>query len=202
MNISLSVIAYNGQLEVLLNRLPDMDIDMLHVDCIDADKLAPLLTQIRSHTDLPIDLHLIDHRSDILAIAKEFRVDTVSFQYEQLNGNASLISDNAFGISIDEHTDITELPIDWNEIKFIQLMSGIPGVSGGAFNQINIDKLNWLKENHPDLEIHIDGGVNEVSLDSLKDYNISTIVSGSFIYNSPNWDDAIELIRSRTKSEV
>ena len=56
-------------------------------------------------------------------------------------------------------------------------------------------KLFRLREHWPNLDIAIDGGIDQMSVGSAAKNGANLIVSGSHLFNQPNLTDAITTLR-------
>jgi ribulose-phosphate 3-epimerase len=77
------------------------------------------------------------------------------------------------------------------------VMSVYPGKGGQEFIQDVVDKLKTLKKLKKEYNflIEVDGGINENTITSVKDY-ADIIVSGSYITSSNNLQERIDKLRS------
>ncbi len=84
----------------------------------------------------------------------------------------------------------------------VLVMSVVPGEGGQAYIPESTDKIRNLKkyieENHLDLDIEVDGGINDKTAVLATDAGADILVSGAYILNS---DDAKKAIR-KLKGEV
>ena len=71
-----------------------------------------------------------------------------------------------------------------------------PGLGGQKLIPETIGKIKelkkYLKENHLEVEIEADGGINENNADELKEAGCDIVVAGTSIMNS---DDYKEMVR-------
>ena len=78
-------------------------------------------------------------------------------------------------------------------------MSVNPGFSGQSFIPGIIDKAIGLKEmiRHSgyEIEIQVDGGVTGDNAQQLIDAGVTILVSASYIFNHPNYAQAIQNLR-------
>jgi len=85
-------------------------------------------------------------------------------------------------------------------LKFVDLvlvMSVELGKSGQKFDEKvlkKIKELNELKSEHKFL-IEVDGGINAENCKSIKDAGADILVSGSYVFNSENREQAIKVLR-------
>ena len=73
-------------------------------------------------------------------------------------------------------------------------MSVNPGLGGQEFITSTIKKLKRLKRKQKEFLISVDGGINEKTIDYVKEY-VDVVVSGSYITNSNNYDEKINSLK-------
>jgi ribulose-phosphate 3-epimerase len=58
-----------------------------------------------------------------------------------------------------------------------------------------LDKAKQLRERRPDIELHLDGGVNGKTIEEIRPYGFDLVVSGSFVFGAEEREEAIEVLR-------
>lgn len=83
------------------------------------------------------------------------------------------------------------------EKKFsgFQILAVTPGLASQKFFPIVLDKIKFLKSKLPDVTIEVDGGVNFDTGKLAKDAGASLLVSASYIFDSPNPEEAYEKLQ-------
>lgn len=200
MKISASIYSEkNKSLKEVIGDLADHHIDLLHVDCNDDVSVFDDIRQIRSWTDIPVDLHIItDKPSRYYDLLLETPVEYVTFQYENLTEKivfpAGITAKK--GLAITTPTDIRVFD-DYPDFDFILIMATVPGQSGGVFDKVNFTKIRSFKKRYPSKSIHVDGGVNgEVSF-ILRNMGVSSSVSGSYLFNAASIGHALMNLTKR-----
>lgn len=80
---------------------------------------------------------------------------------------------------------------------FVQVMgSDSIGHGGEDLDESVYDKIAEIRERYPDLTIAIDIGVNDETAPDLVDAGATKLVSGSFIFESPDIPDAIDQLKN------
>ncbi len=79
---------------------------------------------------------------------------------------------------------------------FVQLM-GISkiGFQGNPFREEVLGEIRALREKYPKLIISIDGGVSSDTAESLREAGANRLVSGSFLFESSSFDEALHILR-------
>lgn len=98
------------------------------------------------------------------------------------------------GIAINPNENITKLNKYFQFIDYVLIMGVIPGKGGQKFIPTVLEKIEYLQDKN--VMIGIDGGINEESIQLIKDYRIDNIISGSYICMNDDYNKYIQnLIR-------
>lgn len=192
MKISASI--YSNKNKTLAEIAQDLvlhNIDMAHVDCNDDGRVFEDISWINKNTDIPVDLHIIaEHPEQYFDLIASLDIKTLSLQYENIKNKEIYkdprLSKTQVGLAIMTDTPI-DVFLDYADIcDFVLLMSTTPGQSGGTFDAKNFSKIHAFKKKYPHHKIQVDGGVNgEVSF-ILRNLNVDSVVSGSYLMNAPD----------------
>ncbi len=193
--------------------------DMVHCDVMDGVYVPnitfgmPMIKAIRKHTTLPLDVHLmivepekyiqefIDAGADRICFHPETCKDSIA----QLNGIKAKGVKAGIAINADV---LCEPYLDLlKHCDFVMLMSVQAGYGGQSFIPKTLEKIKvvdaFIKENNLDVDIEIDGGINENNVQSVIDAGVSIIVAGSSVYKSLNPPSTIEKLRgSKTRKST
>lgn len=153
MKISASI--YSGKEKSPVQLVQDLDaheIDMLHVDCADNEKVFEDIANIRKISSTPIDLHIISSEPEkYFERIEKLKIEYVSFQYENLKQLPVLPKNSStkFGLSIISSTSINVFEKAKDSFDFAMMMSTVPGQSGGEFNRDSFQKIIEFKTRFP-----------------------------------------------------
>ena len=171
---------------------------VLHVDVMDGHFVPnitiglPVVKSIRKATDLIIDTHLMI--SEPGRYAAEFvkaGADMVSVHVEadahlHRTLDSIRIEGGKAGVAINPATSLTELDEALPYADFILLMSVNPGFGGQRFIPTMLDKLRRLRQRIDDrgldVQIEIDGGIDETNISDIADAGANIIVAGSAVF--------------------
>jgi ribulose-phosphate 3-epimerase len=185
--------------------------EWLHVDVMDGH-FVPNLTfgpfiikQLRSITDQILDVHLMmtDPLSYINAFS-EAGADIITIHIESDSSLAETISTIKskgikVGLSLKPNTDIKRLLPYLDKIDLVLVMSVEPGFGGQTFIDSSLEKIAILNDyrNKKNLTylISVDGGINEKTGFACKQVGADVLVAGSFIFNSDNPVNQIEILK-------
>ncbi|CAD6233831.1 GSCOCG00007326001-RA-CDS [Cotesia congregata] len=77
----------------------------------------------------------------------------------------------------------------------VLVMTVEPGFGGQKFMESQMTKVKWLRENYPDLDIEVDGGVGPSTIDICAKAGANMIVSGTAVINSPDQKKTISTLK-------
>ena len=193
--------------------------DFLHCDVMDGIFVpniclsAETVNYINAHTTLPLDVHLmmatpekhidnfINAGANIITIHYESYIRDLVFQKEMFVSDLKKIREHncLAGISINPNTHVSVIEKYLSLADVVLIMSVQPGYSGQMFIPEvlkKIEELNQIRRNEKlSFKIEVDGGINSNIIPSLKAVGTDIVVSGSYVYNSPDKRWAIESLR-------
>ena len=207
MKLSISYLSIKEDLKNKLNLLNNTTTNFIHVDIMDGNfvnnKTMDDLKQIELLKELnkPLDVHLmvedVDKYIDIYKVLKptyitfHIELDNIINILETIKKIKEL--GIKVGISLNPNTSIDSLKPYLEFIDLVLVMSVVPGMGGQTFIENTFTKLrelNDLKEKY-NFRVEVDGGVNNILIPKLKEYNVDIVVVGSYITNSNNYQEKI-----------
>ena len=187
--------------------------DMVHCDVMDGNFVPPitfgaqLVKNIRPHTRLPLDCHLMTlhpqtHIEDFAAAG----ADLISVHVEACGKQTGevLRAIRALGVKaaavVNPATSVSEL-FDWlGDVDMYLVRSVVPGWGGQKFIPESLKKLEELrsfcvKNGKPDVDIEVDGGVTEQNAHEIIDAGANVLVAGSTVFRSADMRGTIASLR-------
>lgn len=173
----------------------------IHIDLMDGD-FAPSISQPLSDTWWPLNMtayiHLMyQNPMDYLAKLIELKPYMVIIHNEatvhHMHFAAELHkNDIKAGLAI-----LKDTPIEWayqimHSFDQVLVFSGNLGYHGGNADMGLLDKVNKIKQHHPECEIAWDGGINDQNVGQLKDSGVKILNVGGFIQDSYDPKDAYD----------
>ena len=76
----------------------------------------------------------------------------------------------------------------------VLIMSVNPGFGGQAFIPETLNKIKELRTLYPEIDIEVDGGVNDKTVEAIKEAGANVLVAGSYLF-SGNYKEKIELMK-------
>lgn len=195
-----------------LKSITQAGADYIHIDVMDGD-FVPNITignevvkNLRKNTALPFDVHLMINNPDkhIEAFA-EAGSDIITIHQEtsiHLDRSVSLIKSfgKKAGVSIVPSTHEDTLDYVLEELDLILVMTVNPGFGGQKFISSQLRKIeairNKIEKSGKKIELEVDGGINEKTVKSAISAGADVLVSGSYIFGSQNYSEAILKLRS------
>jgi ribulose-phosphate 3-epimerase len=185
--------------------------DYIHVDVMDGHfvpniTIGPLIVEaIRPITTLPLDVHLMIENPDqyIEAFAKA-GADYITVHVEackHLHRTIHFIKSFGVkaGVVLNPATPVETIQHILSDVDMVLLMSVNPGFGGQAFIPEVTQKIKTLRrmidEKGLQVEIEIDGGVNEVTGKLCIEAGATVLVAGSAIYNQKDRTKAITALK-------
>jgi len=188
--------------------------DMVHVDVMD-QHFVPNLTfgsmvvgALRRYgIHAPMDVHLMTTPVDSLVpdmIAQG--ADYVSFHPEgtiHVDRTIQLIRSLGAkpGLALNPATPLHVLDHTLEQLDLVVVMSVNPGFGGQPFIEASLDKITQIRDRIDRLgkpiRLEVDGGVGIGNIRRVVDAGADTIVSGSAIFNTPNYANTIQLLRDQ-----
>jgi ribulose-phosphate 3-epimerase len=185
--------------------------DYIHVDVMDGHfvpniTIGPLIVDaIRPITTLPLDVHLmIENPDQYIPAFAEAGADYLTVHVEacsHLHRTIQLIKSHGVkaGVVLNPATPVDTIKHIIDDIDLVLLMTVNPGFGGQKFIPSVLAKIGevaqMVRERNLDVEIEVDGGVNEETARLCVEAGANVLVAGSAIYNQSDRKAAIEKIR-------
>jgi ribulose-phosphate 3-epimerase len=185
--------------------------DYLHIDVMDGHfvpniTIGPLVVKAaRPVTDIPFDVHLMISDPDVYI--EEFvkaGADIISVHTEasiHLHRTLNLIRECGAraAVALNPATPVSVLDHVMTELDMVLIMSVNPGFEAQKFIPEVIPKIRLLRERIDslglDIEIEVDGGINQETIGSVSAAGADVFVAGSAIYHSKDYAQTIEVLR-------
>ena len=173
-------------------------VKWLHIDVMDGDFVPsisfgmPVIRSIRKESDLFFDVHLmfsaperyiqdfVDCGADSITVHAE--------ACEDLERAIELIHDAGVkaGISIKPATPVNDISHLLEDVDMVLVMTVQPGFGGQKYIEDCTEKIRELRElieeDDLDVDIQVDGGINEDTLETVIRSGANLLVAGSYVF--------------------
>ena len=210
--VSPSILAANfANLSLECSKIDRSKADWFHLDVMDGLFVPnisfgmPIVKTIRKLTKKPLDVHLMivepeKYITEFINIGSN--IITVHIEASNnLNQIINKIQKSSLkaGIAINPETPISDLREYIKKVDLVCLMGVNPGFAGQKFIESTHERLKELKQliisSGSNALIEIDGGVNIENFQDLKSNGADVLVAGSYIFNSPDYNIAIDTLK-------
>ncbi len=191
--------------------------NFIHIDVMDGN-FVPNITfgpkmvrDIRPHTELPLDVHLmVQNPDELLDEFIEAGSDYITIHLESnVHSHRTLqrIKNSGIkaGISLVPSTPVHLLQELLPMVDLILVMSVNPGFGGQKLISSCIDKVKKLDEiraaNRYNYLISVDGGINTSTAREARTAGADILVSGSAFFSAENAEEAGRIIKGEFKNE-
>jgi ribulose-phosphate 3-epimerase len=98
-------------------------------------------------------------------------------------------------VSLNPATPIEAIKYLLDEVDMVLLMTVNPGFGGQKFISSMLDKIKELREIKPELDIQVDGGINDETVKQCIEAGANVFVAGSYVFGGDNYKEKIESLR-------
>lgn len=194
-----------------LQKISAAGSDYIHIDVMDGS-FVPNITignevvrAIRGYSDLPFDTHLmIDNPEKHIEAFAKAGSDIITIHAEasvHLDRAISQIHSHGIkaGVSIVPSTPANVLDYIMDKVDLILVMTVNPGFGGQKFIPSQLDKIKEIRQkinaSGRDIDLEVDGGINEQTAPLAIAAGANVLVSGSYIFGSKDYSEAIRVLK-------
>ena len=180
--------------------------EYLHLDVMDGNFVpnisfgAPIISSIRKHSNLVFDVHLMVENPDrFIKDIVDAGADVITVHAEatkHLNRTIQLIKSygKKVGIALNPSTPLDVIKYDLKDIDMVLIMTVNPGFGGQAFIERMLQKIRDLRSIDPNIDIQVDGGINNKTSKLVKEAGANILVAGSYLFKG-DYKQKIESLR-------
>lgn len=166
----------------------------LHLDVMDGAFVPsisfgmPVIKSLRKYSNQVFDVHLmIESPERYLEEFKAAGADIITVHAEatkHLHRTVTRIKELGLkaGVSINPATPLSAIELVISEVDMVLIMSVNPGFGGQKFIPFTLDKIRKLREIAPDIDIEVDGGVNQDNVAELVKAGANVLVAGTAVF--------------------
>ncbi len=191
-------------------------INYFHIDVMDGkfvernnvELMKDYALTISHMSNLGLDVHLMV--KDVEEFVDEYLMlepQILTFHVEAIDDEEkirSLIdrikrSGSRVGIAISPNTSIETIKKYLNYIHMILVMTVVPGKGGQTLIPETLDKVKnlkqYLEENNIDIDIEVDGGINNETAKLAIDAGANILVAGNYLISSDNKIESVKKLK-------
>ena len=180
--------------------------EYLHLDVMDGNFVpnisfgAPVISSIRKNSNLVFDVHLMVENPDrFIKDMVDAGADVITIHAEatkHLNRTIQLIKSygKKVGVALNPSTPLDVIKYDLKDIDMVLIMTVNPGFGGQAFIEGMLQKIRDLRSIDPNIDIQVDGGINNKTSKLVKEAGANILVAGSYLFKG-DYKQKIESLR-------
>jgi len=173
--------------------------DLLQVDVMD-NKFVPNITPQaellkKFDTKIPLDIHLMveepskEYIETFINSNKKLKINNITVHQEacsNIKNTLNFIKSNNIkpSVAINPKTPLSKIKEVLDDVDMVLIMTVEPGFSGQKFIEVCMEKVKELRELKPELDIGVDGGINDLTAKKAVKAGANVLVVSSFIFKS------------------
>ena len=159
-------------------------------------------------TNLGIDVHLmvndvekyIDEYSMLEPEIMTFHIEATKTEERTMNIIKQIKEcGSRVGIAISPETSIEEIKKYLPYVHMVLVMTVVPGKGGQSLIPETLEKVKelrkYMEENNIDLDIEVDGGINEETSAKAVEAGADILVVGTYLVNSENYNETVKKLK-------
>ena len=210
--------------EKIIKTIYDLEVagtDYFHIVVMDGkfvkndtiEKMREYTEYIKQVSNTPIDVHLmVDNIEPYLKEYVDMEVQAIIFHIESCKNEEealkwiSYLKENNIkaGITLKPKTKIEDIYKYIPYIHKVLVMSVEPGKGGQEFMPETIEKIkklnNFIYENGFEVDIEVDGGINDKTAKQTIEAGVNILVAGNYIAKAENFKQAIDSIKQKSNN--
>ncbi len=211
--ISPSILAADyGKLAEEITKVVNAGAEYVHIDVMDGHFVpnisigVPVVQSIRKVTDAVFDCHLmISDPIDYVDAFIKAGADLISFHVESNSDVSATIkkitsANKKAALVVKPKTPIDVVYPYLKDVSMVLIMTVEPGFGGQSFMSDMLPKIKSLRQEIErqglNVDIQVDGGVDNETASLCKDAGANVLVAGSYIFKSADIKEAINVLKA------
>ena len=188
--------------------------DLLQVDVMD-NKFVPNITPQaellkKFNTKVPLDIHLMiqepseEYIMSFINANPNLKINNITVHQEacsNLEKTLEFIKNNNIkpAVAINPKTPLDAIKDVLDKVEMVLIMTVEPGFSGQKFIEDVLPKISQLRSMKPELDIEVDGGINDKTAPLAVKAGANVLTVSSFIFKNEDKVGAIKKILNSIK---
>lgn len=182
-----------------IKELEAVGVKWLHIDVMDGDFVPnisfgmPVIASIRKESNLFFDVHMMV--TEPIRYVKDIAnagADMITVHLEACEDCEAVIEKIhkcgcKAGITIKPSTSVGELEPFLDMVDMVLIMSVQPGMSGQSYIASSTERIHqvreMIEERGLDIDLQVDGGINEKTIATVLEAGANIIVAGSAVFD-------------------
>lgn len=192
-------------------------IDYFHIDVMDGkfvekDNLEQMMDyalKLRTVSMTPLDVHLmVQNPKEVIENFIVQSPDRITFHLEACSDSDEVLDlikcliENGVkaSIAVSPDTDIERVYEFLPYVHMVLVMTVVPGKGGQVLIPECLEKVRKLKkfndDNDLDIDIEVDGGINDVTAKEAIEAGANVLVAGKYIWSASDYREAVSSLRN------
>lgn len=219
--VEVSTSFLNAKEDNIIKTIYDLEVaktDYFHIDVMDGkfvendttQKMRKYTESIKTVSNVPIEVHLmVNNVEEYVKDYIDMDVNSITFQIEACKNEKEVLKQISYikqnnckvGLAISPKTKVEKVYEYLPFIHKIIVMTVEPGKGGQELIPETIEKIEALNkfiyENGYEVDIEVDGGINDKTVKRVIDAGANIIVAGSYIINSEDYAKTIKILKQK-----
>jgi ribulose-phosphate 3-epimerase len=154
--------------------------------------------------NISYEAHLMVQKPESWIKKYSEKVDTILIHYESSYNQNRIIkmlkkNQKRIGFVLNPETPLKKINDFLDDIDQVLIMTVNPGFYGSKFLPEMKEKISQLRAIKNDMDIEVDGGITDKTIQLVNNAGANLFVSGSYIVKSDNIERAIKSLENRIK---
>lgn len=219
--VEVSTSLLNAKEEEIIKTIYDLEVaktDYIHIDVMDgkfvenntAETMRKYTESIKNVSNLPIDVHLmVNNVEEYVKDYIDIGVNCITFHIEACKNEMEVLKQISYikqnnckvGLAVSPKSNIEKIYEYLPYIHKILIMTVEPGKGGQELLPETIQKIaninKFIYENGYEVDIEVDGGINDKNAKQVIEAGANILVAGSYIINSVDYAKTIKILKQK-----
>ena len=188
----------NSSLSKVINHVELIQLDIM--DNVFVPNTSLFFDFKLPETDCVFEAHLMVQKPDEWIDKNADKVQTILVHFESSMNPEKIIEsakqkNKKIGFVLNPETSIEKIIPHLNDVDQILIMTVKPGFYGSPFLPEMMEKIIKLRKKKTDLNIEVDGGISNKTIDLVNKAGANMFVSGSYIVKSDDVKKSVETLQ-------